>query len=592
MLCRVHHETSNVEPQPVESADRKRRIVFWGDLFDTDRLRGMLGRDRPGLRRADDDAELVLALFEERGTLALQELDGSFAFAIHDALSGQLLLANDRFSSRALYWAQLPDGGVAFSTQVHTVLQAPGVHQSLDQRSVREFFHYQRVHGTRTLSSSVSMLPPGTLLRAADGRISLESWFTMDYCPERRSEAEWVEALADSFRCSTRRSMGGADRVGLLLSGGLDSRMVVAAADREIECFHFNDSRNREYQTARRIAAARRFEFTYLDRPQDHYVNLFDQAVDIGDGQHGFTHGHTIGLLPQDRVDVMLHGYVPEVFFRGTNLPHRRIIGDRIPLQSLDPRLTRDNVAAEIYALIKQRRPGTRPSRFFTKAWANDFEELMLASAQELVDEAQIHSDDPYDWFNWSSTRYHCKIRTFLFEMAIRAFHTERSVVFHNHILDLHLRMPVEMRSDSRLWNRAVRLLAPQVAGVPDANTGHSPFQPESAKVATQAASRIGRRFRPKPKSGPARVRTNTSWPPFRWLIVYNEGLGRLIEDTILDEESIDPDIFDIPTIKSALTDHLAGRADHTVFLIHLATFGSWHRKYGPPGRGIARSPQ
>ena len=512
------------------------------------------------------------------------------------------MIANDRFSSRPLYYAQLSDGGIAFGSQVHTVLQAPDIPRDLDERSVRELFQYQRVHGTRTLNRAISMLPPATFLRVSDGRIALECWFQMDYRPERRTVTDWAEALADSFHRSARRCLRGTNRVGLLLSGGLDSRMVVAAVDDQITCFHFNDSQNREYETARRIAAVRDFEFTYLPRTVDHYANLFEHGVDIGDGQYAFFHSHALGLLPQDSVDVILHGFAPELFFRGTNLPRapRTVLGRTIYLEDLEVLATVNeaNVAREIRSNLKYSLHHTQPHQFFRESWAKNFESLMLVSAQELVDDARLHSDDPYDWFIWADTRFHCKYPSFLFEMALRHFHTERSVVFHNDILDLHLRMPIRARADSRIWNRAVRRLNRHVAAVPNANTERSLFPGPlglTIDLTIEAATRIGRRFgiQPRPrgpelKPGMPWWHTEGSWPSFRELIVHEERLRKLIEATIVDPEAIDPDIFDIARIKSAFADHLTGRQNHTDFLLLLATFGGWHRKYGPPGKSLA----
>ena len=65
MLCCVHHEVSNIDPQPIVSTDGIRRIVFWGDLYNSDELRETLSCPLGGV---DNDVELVLALVEERGT--------------------------------------------------------------------------------------------------------------------------------------------------------------------------------------------------------------------------------------------------------------------------------------------------------------------------------------------------------------------------------------------------------------------------------------------------------------------------------------------------------------------------------------------
>ncbi len=574
----------NVNARSALQEDGGRRIAFWGALHDAQALRPAAEPRDPS--ETPDDAGLALSLFARDGIDALKRLDGSFALAIHDAQSGELVVANDRFSSRPLYWATTGSGDVVFGSQVHTVLQHPRVSRELNRRSVFELMHYQRVHGTRTLNAAVQMLPPGTILRVTDGRARVLRWFQMTYRPEALHQEEWMDEMASAFKTSTRRSMEGAEKVGLLLSGGLDSRMVVAATDRDLHCYHFNDHHNQEFERARRIAAIEDHAFTYLPRPANHYAELFDAAVDVGDGHYSFVHGHPIGLLPHDEVDVMLHGFAPELYFRGTNLPHKHVsfMGKEI-WSGPDLTLAPDEVALEIVTRLKYSQSSIQPWRFFREE-ADAFEDEMLSSARELVDEARIYSPDPNDWFIWADTYYHCKYPSFLFEAAIRPSQHERSIVFHNHILDLHLRMPVQSRADSRVWAGALQRLSPDVAKVPDANTGYSPLMAPVVVTSLTLAGRAARRLRPvKPRWTPGQ--TSTSWPNFSEYIVVNKALRNLVEGVLRDPEALDPSLFDLSYVERVLAEHLSGLKNHATSLLLLATFGGWHKKYGPPARRL-----
>lgn len=63
--------------------------------------------------------------------------------------------------------------------------------------------------------------------------------------------------------------------------------------------------------------------------------------------------------------------------------------------------------------------------------------------------------------------------------------------------------------------------------------------------------------------------------------------LRDLFEGVIRDNEALDPDIFDLGRVNTALTEHVAGHANHWESLALMATFGEWHRRYGPPGRNL-----
>jgi len=426
------------------------------------------------------------------------------------------------------------------------------------------------------------MLAPGTTLTACRGKVSLDCWFNMEYRPERHSDVEWAEEIAAAFSRSTRNAMAESSSVGLLLSGGLDSRMVVAAAERPIRCFHFNDWRNRECRSAERIAAKRGFPFRYIERPDAHYVRLFDAAVDVSDGLYGFVHAHPLGLIPTDEADVVMHGFAPELFFRGTNLPRIGRTGHEI----VDPDLTADTVAAKIVTSLKYSLASRRPHQWFTPKLRDGFAGTVRRSADELLSEARQASTSPYDWFTWADTRYHVKYPSFLFERCLRPFHIERSVTLQNHVVDLHLRLPVEARSNSRIWNLAVRRLNSAVARVPDANTGQSPVLPRLANATLALPSRLARRVKkPHPPDPP--WRSQRSWPNFSLQISHDPRLRNLIAGAIRNDEALDPDIFDRSRIDAALAEHVEGRANHQESLLLLATIGEWHRRYGPPGHNL-----
>lgn len=572
VLCQVSHHQAGIGA----SRDGAVQIALWGEPRLAEGTRG--GDQCEPL----DPAGLVLSLYEEKGSELLRELDGSYAFAIYDSVKRQLLLANDRFSSHAVYWAAV-NGNVIFGTQVHTVLQSPQVPRDLDLDGVRQFFHYQRVHGTRTLNKAVAMLAPGTTLTAHSGRVSLHCWFRMEYRPEHRSKHEWADELAAAFSTSTQNSMAGAPRVGLFISGGLDSRMVVAAADRPIHGFHYG-SRGRDYELAQRVFAVRGFPFHYIQWPDDHQVHLFSHAVDIGDGLYRFTHAKALGLVAHEETDVMLHGFAPELFFRGTNLPHvrRAALGMRL-WSVLDPDVNASNVAEKIVAGLKYSLASREPQKWFQSGLQRDFAATVREPAEELVTEARGASDDPYDWFIWADTRFHVKYPSFLFATSLRPFHVERSVTLQNHILDLHLRMPVRARADSRIWNLALERLNRDVARVKDANTGRSPFFPRPALLVLKGANQLALRVKiPTAAESPLAPWTQSTVPLREDALLHG-----LIEGIIRDNEALDPDIFDLGRVNAAMTEHMAGHANHGDSLALMATFGEWHRRYGPPGRNL-----
>jgi asparagine synthase (glutamine-hydrolysing) len=150
-----------------------------------------------------------------------------------------------------------------------------------------------------------------------------------------------VEGLANAFSKAVAGRTRGNHRLGILLSGGVDSRSVLAAdhEGRISVAFTLGDFENQELQIARKIAATKGCRHVFLHRNLDHYARLVDEAVSIGDGLYRFDHAHYLGFFEQIRkeVDILFNGLFLDNFFNGDRLPrvNWRVVGKRVSLPML-----------------------------------------------------------------------------------------------------------------------------------------------------------------------------------------------------------------------------------------------------------------
>jgi asparagine synthase (glutamine-hydrolysing) len=589
-LCRVRSGNDNPETQPLFNRDRTRCIVMFGECFGYEQKKAELERQGHRFEYPRNDAEFCLKLYEAEGERGLAQLSGSYSFAIYDAGQGEVILVNDRLGSRSIFYGTTPDGRLIFSTQVSSVLCSPDISRELDVGAALEFCALQRVLGSKTYHKAVAVLPPASILRFRDGKVTVTPYWEMRYRPEAGSASDYAAELAATFKRTVSHVSRDGARVAMLLSGGLDARMVVAAADADLTCVTFGDYMNQEAEAAREIAAVRGFGFQFLQREPDHYVNLVDAAVELGGGMHAFNHAHTVGFAEhfQERFDVVTHGYAPELLFRGTSLPKvvRRLgaieIGER-----LDPELNASNLAERIfsrgYSLL-----GKGFAELLTPLGLEVLMETLAGDARQMIAEASAASSDVYDQFLWPDVRYHARYPSMLFETSLRAYVTERSCVLHNEMLDLHLRLPRVLRSDSRLWVKALAKLDRRIARIRNANTGFSPMMPPSLAAMLETASawathlplvwRLSnaRRTAESLRPGVSPI----SWPRFDWLIRNNQALRQLITVTLSDPDALPPQYFDHTAIRRLVDDHLADRRQSRTILFALLTFGLWHKKY------------
>ncbi|MGC5330772.1 N-acetylglutaminylglutamine amidotransferase [Micromonospora sp. DT62] len=179
------------------------------------------------------DSEVVLKAYAEWGLDFVDHLIGMFAVAISERDTGRLVLARDRLGIKPLYLAETP-GAVRFASTLPALLAGGGVDTGIDPVALAHYLSFHSiVPPPRTILRGVTKLPPATVrVYEADGRTSERVYwdpaFTRSAERAGWSEKDWQDALLESLTTAVRRRMVADVPVGVLLSGGLDSSLVVA----------------------------------------------------------------------------------------------------------------------------------------------------------------------------------------------------------------------------------------------------------------------------------------------------------------------------------------------------------------------------
>ena len=200
--------------------------VFNGELYDFADVRRDLsacGHEIPGT----GDTAVIPHVYEERGADFPSALSGMFAIAIWDRERERLLLARDRVGKKPLHYALLPGGGLAFASELKALFIVPGVGRELDPAALDAYLALQYVPGAETGVGGIRRLLPGHVLHWEAGRVHSRPYWELR--PERRTlpDAEWLERVRESVTSAVRRRLVSDVPLGALLSGGIDSTIVV-----------------------------------------------------------------------------------------------------------------------------------------------------------------------------------------------------------------------------------------------------------------------------------------------------------------------------------------------------------------------------
>jgi asparagine synthase (glutamine-hydrolysing) len=214
--------------QPVSNERGDVVVVFNGEIYNYRTLRAQLESNGHSLVGSGDTPTLP-HLYEQHGDSFVEHLDGMFALALWDASRQRLLLARDRFGKKPLLWTQLPDGTVAFASELKALLAFPGVERHVDLERLDAFLALGYVPGDRTAVRGINRLPPGCILVVEDGVATISRYWRLQARTEARKDEEWIAAVREGVLEAVRKRLVADVPLGALLSGGIDSSVVVAA---------------------------------------------------------------------------------------------------------------------------------------------------------------------------------------------------------------------------------------------------------------------------------------------------------------------------------------------------------------------------
>jgi asparagine synthase (glutamine-hydrolysing) len=222
--------------QPIGNEDGSIQVVQNGEIYNYRALRAELAR-RGHVLTTESDTEVLVHLYEERGTRFVETLRGMFAVALWDGRAGRLVLARDRFGIKPLYY-RLAGDSLAFASELKALLALPDLSREVDLDALAAFLAFNSIPAPLTIYQGVQKLPAGHVLvwerGQKGGAVDVERYARPSPVPSadvrREPESELAEELRARLRDSVRAHLVADVPVGVLLSGGVDSSALAALA--------------------------------------------------------------------------------------------------------------------------------------------------------------------------------------------------------------------------------------------------------------------------------------------------------------------------------------------------------------------------
>lgn len=560
--------------QPIPNEDESTWIVFNGEIYNHRELRDQL-TSRGHRYRTKSDTESILHAYEEWGDDCVSHLEGMFAFAIWDRARTRLFAARDHVGIKPLYWTRSGER-VLLASEIKSLLAFEGVERRADPVAVVEHLTLRYAAAPRTMFEGISKLPAGHTLSIDARGAHVHPWWRATYEPKLVLDPiEAARELESRVTAAVRSHLMSDVPVGALLSGGVDSSIVVAIAAREMTgplrtyCVGFeSEGQYSEAHHARRVAehCGTRHEELVVDahRMREAIPRLVwhqDEPL----SEPAAIPAHLICALARRSVTVVLTGEGGDELFAG----YPKYMAD--PYVSALARLPRWLRAPVLEGIVPRLPFGLRRLQVAGRSAGFPDEAERLASwFAGFVGEEQRRILGPW-------LQPHAALGVDPFR---RALASTRAVAPMDRMLDADLMtwLPDDLLAKMDKMSMAASVEArvplldrPLIEWAMRLPTGLKVHRSEpKALLKALARKLVPREVVDRPKVG-------FTVPLAPW---FRGPLRPMLEEVLLDSRSLERGHLSAPTVRGLVSDHVEGRRDHSRELWTLLSLELWFQRF------------
>ncbi len=564
-IARVHLGIFNPEPQPIFNEDKSLCIFMDGKIYGYKEK--ILELKQAGHKfKVNNEPEFCLHSYEEYGKKFVKELNGIFLIVIYDFKEESLLIANDRYGLIPHYYA-VNNNRFLFAPEIKAIFQDKTFKKELNDEAIANFFAFMEPLGDKTFLKKVKILPPGSILIYEGKEIKTERYWNFRYNSDYSiTEEDFANRLVETFKRAVKIRIEDNYRYCVSLSGGLDSRSIIAAIDskkrKDIYAFTFGPLDSDEVKIAKKVAEKSGTHFLHRDIPPNMIIDNAEENVWLSEGKANIGNSFIYPLHKsiRDIVDVVFDGYELGVLLGG-QYSTRKVSGCR-------------NRKALINRLIKRRIFSEEKFKeLFTVSYYPKVKERALESFEKEFDKAKSDSlgNECDNFFLSTYTSFSAPIGEVLTRDAIEvSFPT-----IDNDFIDIILKIPAKFRLNHRIYRKFLKKLSPELAKIPYNKT----MVPVDAPLFLWKAGMVY-------QIGNERIKKLMRRPIKRSYVNFDEWLRvnkrwkDYFRDLLSSKDALSREYFNQKYIEKLIREHEQNKKDNSQKLLYLATFELFLRKF------------
>ncbi|HEC34908.1 MAG TPA: hypothetical protein ENI39_00045, partial [Anaerolineae bacterium] len=486
-------------------------------------------------------------------------LEGVFVFALWDGERGRLLVANDRLGLLPTYYAHY-NGRLVFAPQVKAILADTAFERKLDLTGMAQFIRFQRLLGDHTFFEGVRLLPYGSILQFDQvcNALTVSRYWDFDQIPPWPADATFEDAVTETCRLLRRAVEGcvqGPYRLGVYLSGGLDSRTLLGLASRirpPVVSLTYGVPDCRDAYYAEHIARRVGSPHTFIPLPDGRWVrDEVELHLEITEGFVTWTHSHAaITLRPaRELMDVNLTGFGGDQVLGARALEYSTGVVNAV--DELD-------FATRVYDHFVHHYswPGLTDAEerlLFNTSFYPRIRDRAFQSLLETL--TTVNGHEPARKIDYLTTIYQGSRLSNMNVVYQRAFFEARYPFCDRELMDWLYSMPVHYRLNDRLYLAVINREVPEVTWIPRDTDERLLTRHRAIRQAHALLQKVRRRL-----SG--RQRRMIHEDPEGWL---RRDLRDWAEDLLLGRRTLERGFYNPAFLRSLFERHMSAREAHTI---------------------------
>ena len=566
--ARVHLGIFNPELQPIFNEDKSLCIFMDGKIYDYEEKMNRLKKE--GYKFSfKNDSEFCLYSYEKYEINFVKSLNGSFVFVIYDLKRNKIIIVNDRYGLRPLYYT-INNGKLLFASEVKAILHDKTFKKELNNETIADFFAFGGFLGNKTFFDGVYVLPPASIFIYDRHKLSIRQYWDFNYEPDyTKSEDEFVNELVKIFKKAVEIRMKGNYHYGVSLSGGLDSRVLVGAINetkrKDILAFSFGPIDSDEVKIAKKTAKKAGTKFKAIEITPEMIINNAEREIFYSDGMDyiGVSFIPPVyKVIKNDKIDIVFDGLAFDLILGGTFLKQ----------EILD---AKNN--GELFEILhnKKRIFSDREfSKLFIDKYYSKIKNYPLISFKKEFNKInEKHMGNYCDNFFLQN---HVRRWTIGGHILMRTAIENSVPTYDNNLIDLIMKIPPEIRLDHRIYRKFIIKLSPELANIPYNKTmvrADAPLLFWKIGMYYQYGRELIKRKIQKLSKGTIVLPNKRSYVNINEWLRMNEKWKSFFRELLLNKNAISKKYFNQKYIESLIQQHENEKADNSMKLLYLASF-------------------